>query len=606
MAMYSDDLIDDVLSATDIISLINDYVPLQRRGANYLGLCPFHKEKTPSFTVSPDKQIYKCFGCGEGGNAISFVSKLENLDFKETLELLAERANIDLERYKISGKTNAPAISRDEKEVVFSINKETAKYFYEALVEQVESDKSILKDYLNKRMLDKTTIVRFGLGFGSKKKIGLIRHLKNLGYKDEEILKAGVVAKNTRGELYENFAGRLIFPLFDTRDRVIGFGGRVLDKSLPKYVNSPENIVYHKGKNLYALNVAKKDAMPYVIITEGYMDTVALHKSGITNVVASLGTALTEGQAKLIKKYTSTVIIGYDQDNAGQTATLRAIDILSNEGLKVKVLRLNHSDVKDPDEYINKYGVENFKECVKSSISAIEYKVIRAEEGKDLSNFDDKLEFLSKVADILSSIENTIEQDMYLDLVTVKYNIAKSVLQEEIYKRTKKTVEKNIKQEKIAQNLTNKKINSTHNIRRRQEQLVLALFVSNDKKCSKEILEKYTPEDFECEDLKKIYSELLDLSKECDITKVNLVSKFERPEAINVISEILCIDISSFDKSKLMQDLEINFKKYNYVKKRTEIMSRLSEDGVDPDERRFLEIELNEILKKMGKMKQNS
>lgn len=605
MAMYSEDLIDDVLSATDIISLINDYVPLQRRGANYLGLCPFHKEKTPSFTVSPDKQIYKCFGCGEGGNAFSFISKLENLDFRETLELLAERVNIDLERYKLRS-SNIPDISRDEKEVVFSINKETAKYFYEALVEQVESEQSLVKDYLNKRNLDKTTIVRFGLGFGSKKSIGLIKHLKNLGYKDTDILKAGVVARNQRGELYENFAGRLIFPILDIRDRVIGFGGRVLDKSLPKYVNSPENIVYHKGKNLYALNVAKKDALPYVIITEGYMDTVALHKSGITNVVASLGTALTEGQAKLLKKYTSTVVIAYDQDNAGQTATIRAIEILSNEGLKVKVLRLNHNDVKDPDEYINKYGVDNFKACVKDSISAVEYKVVRAEEGKDLSNFDDKLEFLSQVAEILSKVDNTIEQDMYLDLVTVKYNISKSVLQEEIFKRTKKAVEKSIKQEKITQNLVNNKVNNTHNIRRRQEQLVIALLVSNDKKCSREIMEKYTPEDFESLDLKNIYEKLLKIAEECDLTKVNLTSKFDNPEEVNVIAEILCIDISSFDKPKLIQDLETNFKKYNYVKKRTEIMTRLSEDGVDPDERRFLEIELNQILKKMGKMKQNS
>lgn len=604
MAMYSDELIDDVLSATDIISLINEYVPLQRRGANYLGLCPFHKEKTPSFTVSPEKQIYKCFGCGEGGNAFSFISKLENLDFRETMELLAERANIDVERYKV-GKDNLPAISRDEKEIVFNINKETAKYFYEALVEQVESPTSLLKDYLNKRKLDKTTIVRFGLGFGSKKSIGLIRHLRNLGYKDIDILKAGIVAKNQRGELYENFAGRLIFPIFDVRDRVIGFGGRVLDKSLPKYVNSPENIVYHKGKNLYALNVAKKEALPYVIITEGYMDTVALHKSGISNVVASLGTALTEGQAKLIKKYTSSVVIAYDQDNAGQTATLRAIDILSKEGLKVKVLRLNHDDVKDPDEYINKYGVENFKDCVKNSISSIEYKVIRAEEGKDLTNFDDKLEFLSKVSEILAQVENAIEQEMYLDLVTVKYNISKSVLQEEIIKRTKKTVEKNIKQERISENLVNKKINNTHNIRKRQEQLILALFLCNDKKCVREIKEKYTPGDFESEDLKAMYIRLLELSKEYDLSKINLVSKFEDTQEINLVTEILCIDISSFDKSKLMQDLEINFKKYNYLKKRTEIMQRLSEEGVDPDEKKFLEIELNQILKKIGKMKQN-
>lgn len=604
MARYSDDLVDEVLSAVDIVSLINDYVPLARRGANYLGLCPFHKEKTPSFTVSPDKQIYKCFGCGEGGNAISFISKLENLDFKETLELLAERANIDTERFKIKSGYEV-AVSKDEKETIFNINKETARYFYEALVEQVESKDSPLKAYLDKRELDKTTIVRFGLGFGSKKNIGLIQHLKSLGYSEQDILKAGVVAKNTRGELYENFAGRLIFPIFDVRDRVIGFGGRVLDKSLPKYVNSPENIVYYKGKNLYALNVAKREPTPYIILTEGYMDTIALHKSGVSNAVASLGTALTEGQARLLKKYTSTVVISYDQDNAGQTATLRAIGIFEAEGLKAKVLRLNHADVKDPDEYINKYGVEAFRECVKEAVSAVEYKVLKAKEGKDLNSFDDKLEFLVKVADILAGIENKIEQDMYIDQVAANYNIAKQVLQEEIQKRAKKTVEKKVKQEQIARNISVKKKMGTHNIRRRQEEFVLALMLSADKKVSKQMQEMYSEEDFEEQDIKELFVKLKGLASEVDLGKVNIVSKLEKEEDIKLATEILCIDMSMYDKQKLIRELEDNFKKYRYMKKRSEIMSRLSDDSVSADEKRFLEAELSLILKKMGKIKQN-
>lgn len=604
MARYSDGLIDEILSAVDIVSVINDYVPLARRGANYLGLCPFHKEKTPSFTVSPDKQIYKCFGCGEGGNVISFISKLENLDFKETLEVLAERGNIDIERFEIKSGFE-PTVSKDEKETIFNINKDTARYFYEALVEQVDIKDSVLKAYLDKRKLDKSTIVRFGLGFGSKKSIGLIPYLKGLGYAEQDILKAGVVTKNPRGELYENFAGRLIFPIFDVRDRVIGFGGRVLDKSLPKYVNSPENIVYYKGKNLYALNVAKRDATPYIILTEGYMDTIALHKSGISNVVASLGTALTEGQAKLLKKYTSTVVISYDQDNAGQTATLRAIGIFEAEGVKAKVLRLNHADVKDPDEYINKYGVEAFRECVKQAVSAVEYKIAKAEEGKNLDDFDEKLEFLVKVADILASIENKIEQDMYVDQVAAKYNIAKQVLQEEINKKTKKTVEKKIKQEQIAQNISVKRKLGTHNIRRKQEQYILALVLSSDKKIAKQVRDMYSTEDFEEQDLKELYEKLLKISEEYDLSKVNIVSKLDAEEDIKLVTEILCVDLSMCDKQKLIRDLEDNFKKYRYMKKRSEIIARLSDESVSTDEKRFLEAELSLILKKMGKIKQN-
>ena len=232
MAYYSEDLLDEILASVDIVEVVNEYVPLKRRGANYLGLCPFHKEKTPSFTVSPDKQIYKCFGCGQGGSVVQFISKLENLDFKETLEHLAERANIDLAKYEVNGDFKDG--KKELKETIERINKATARYFYEALTEQLQEKDSLLKAYLIKRQLDKNTIVRFGLGFGSKKSETLVQHLTKLGYNKNEILSAGVVSKNMRGEIYENFASRLIFPILDTRERVIGFGGRVLDDSLPK------------------------------------------------------------------------------------------------------------------------------------------------------------------------------------------------------------------------------------------------------------------------------------------------------------------------------------------------------------------------------------
>lgn len=595
MAYYSEDLLDEILASTDIVEVVNEYVPLKRRGANYLGLCPFHKEKTPSFTVSPDKQIYKCFGCGQGGSVIQFISKLENLDFKETLEHLAERANIDLEKY-ITNKSFTDG-KREIKDTIERINKSTARYFYEALTEQLKETNSPLKAYLIKRQLDKNTIVRFGLGFGSKKSETLVQHLTKLGYTKDEILSAGVVSKNMRGDIYENFAGRLIFPILDTRERVIGFGGRVLDKSLPKYVNSPENALYHKGSNLYGLNVAKKEILNEIIIVEGYMDTVALHKSGITNAVASLGTALTEKQAKLLKKYAPTVVISYDQDGAGQAATLRAIDILAKEDLKVKVLKLDHDDVKDPDEYINKYGKERFENCVKNSISAVEYKISKLEALLDKNDFNEKVEFLTKVAQILAGIKNDIEQEMYLDIVSKKYNVSRDAIKSEIDKRTNKEPKK---ENKIQLNEKAKQIVVT--LRKKQEEYIIALVLTKDKKIINNIFERFRADDFEYEDVKELYKTLKELGTKEDLSKINLLAKFNDETSLSLITEILAIDMSNFDKDKLFADLDNTFKKYYYQKRRTEILDRLKED-ISLDEKQMLEIELGQILIKIAKIK---
>ncbi len=597
MAFYSEDLVDEILASTDIVEVVNEYVPLKRRGANYLGLCPFHKEKTPSFTVSPDKQIYKCFGCGQGGSVIQFVSKLENLDFKDTLEHLAERANIDLTKFEVGGNFNDG--KKEIKDVIEKINKSTARYFYEALTDELKEQNSPLKAYLIKRQLDKNTVVRFGLGFGSKKTETLVQHLTNLGYNKNEILSAGVVSKNMKGDIYENFAGRLIFPILDVRERVIGFGGRVLDNSLPKYVNSPENALYHKGSNLYGLNVAKKEKLNEIIIVEGYMDTVALHKSGITNAVASLGTALTEKQAKLLKKYAPTVVIAYDQDGAGQAATLRAIDILAKEELKVKVLKLDHEDAKDPDEYINKYGKEHFAECVKNSMSAVEYKISRLEGLLDKDDFHQKVEFLTKVAGILAGLNNDIEQEMYVDLVAKKYNVSRDAIKSEIDKKTKKEVKRENKiqlNEKVKQP-------TVMSLRKKQEEYIIALIFTKDKKIINNVFERFNETDFKYEDIRGLFVMLKELNGKEDLSKINLLTKFNNEtDNVNLITEILAIDMSQFDRQKLYNELDNTFKKYYYQKRREEILSRLSSD-ISSDEKQMLEIELGQILLKIAKIK---
>lgn len=597
MAYYSDDLIDEIISRADIVSIIDSYVPLKRRGTNYIGLCPFHKEKTPSFTVSPDKQIFKCFGCGQGGSVIQFISKIENLDFKETLEFLADKTNIDLSNYEVRGNFKSGENDKDLKEVIFNINRDTAKYFYEALLEEVKDKEGVLTKYLSKRRLDSKVIAKFGLGYGNKRGETLFTYLTRLGYEKQEIISSGVVSLNIKGNIYESFATRLIFPIFDTRDKVIAFGGRVLDNSLPKYVNSPENIVYHKGKNLYGLNVAKKENLNKIIIVEGYMDTVALQKNDITNVVASLGTSLTENQAKLVKKYTDTVVIAYDQDDAGKAATLRAIDILYKEGLKVKVLCLDHDDVKDPDEYINKYGTEKFKECVKKSKSYVEYKVDRLEEKLDRTNFDSKVEFLTGMARVLSEIENEIERDMYVEYMASKYRINKEVLIAEVTKKINK-VKNNIIDNT---NYINRK-KQEGSLRRRQEKYVIALMLSNDKKIFREILDKFSENDFENEDLKQLYVDIKEIASNEDITKTNIVTKFSDEEKIKLLTEIMCVDISEFDKDKLMLDMSSSFKKYKYINRRQEILEQLKQEMSD-DEKKLLEVELSQILRKISTLK---
>ncbi len=602
MAYYSDELIEEVLSSTDIVELVGEYVQLRRRGSNYIGLCPFHREKTPSFTVAGDKQICKCFGCSEGGTAIQFIMKIENLDFRETLEFLAERSGIDVSKYDVSAKGSfLSKDSKDEKETMFKLNKDAAKYFYEALTQNVAKEGSILKQYLEKRHLTGTTVAKFGLGFGNKQDVGLFKYLIDLGYTKEEIIKAGVVSINTKGDIYENFKSRLIFPILDTRDRVIGFGGRVLDNSLPKYVNSPENLIYHKGRNLYGLNNAKKEKLDYLIMVEGYMDTVALYSNGVNNVVASLGTALTENQAKLLKKYTDTVVIAYDQDSAGKAATKRAIDILYKQGLKVKVLELDHDDVKDPDEYINKYGKERFLDCIKRSSEHIEYKIEELKKSITGSSTSEKIDFLNSVSNILAGLENNIERDMYISKIAEEYKISRGVLLSEVEKKLKLS-----NNEVIYTNIDITQLQSRRekslDTRRRQEMYVISLMLIKDRKIFNEIKEKFIPGDFNNEDLRNMFCLLIEIDKELDITKSNIISKIKNEETIKLLTEVLYVDIRSFDKDKLIQDLTKSFTKFRYIKRREEIDKKLIDKDIDDDEKEMLEIEASQIIKKMAKI----
>ncbi len=603
MPYYSSDLIEEVISQNDIVEVVSEYVTLKKSGRNYMGLCPFHREKSPSFCVSMDKQIFKCFGCSEGGNVITFIMKIENLDFWDAVEMLAERANIDTTRYEVNNYYNKmDTTKRDLKETLYKLNRDVGLFYHNNLIELLKEEKNPVKDYIISRKLDIKTINKFGIGYSTGKE-SLYDYLVKLGYNKEEIEASDIILPSRNGRMYDRFFDRVMFPIFDIRDRIVAFGGRafgekVISKTIPKYYNSQENEIYHKGKTLYLMNFAKREKLENVIIVEGYMDAIALQKFGFNNAVASLGTALTENQARLIKKYTDNVIIGYDQDGAGQAATMRGLDILANHGLNVKVLKLDRSDVKDPDEYLNKYGPERLKKCVDEAISLVEFKVSILEKNLNLDNFDSKVRFLTGVSNILSKIDNNIERDLYIDKISKKYGMSPGPILKEVEKGMKNKKEDDIV---LDMNALNKKMQLVTSVRKRQEQYIVALMLSKKKKIQEEIVKNISSEDIEDENVRNVYNFIINLSNEYDINKIDILSKIQDEDMLKEITDIMYIDISGYEE-KLLQDVLKNKKKERLYTRRDEIIKRLGED-VSSDESEVLKVELNQIVIELSKLK---
>ena len=405
MIRYSDELIEEVRQNNDIVDIISQYVHLKRKGRNYFGLCPFHNEKSPSFSVSPDRQIFHCFGCGVGGNVYTFLMKIEGITFKEALEQLAERANIQLPTLQ----SNADTAKEELKSKVYKVNEFTAEFYHQNLYKPTAK---IAQEYVKKRKMNRETLEAYRIGFSGKFD-ELYKALKVEGFGEKEILESGLVNKNENGTYIDRYRNRLMFPICDVRGKVIAFGGRVLDDSKPKYINSPENIVYSKGRHLFGLNVAKKYSTKKILIVEGYMDVISLHQRGIENVVAALGTALTEQQGWLLRKTTEQVILGFDADGAGQTAVARSMEILQKMGCDMRVLQIEGA--KDPDEYIVKFGEGRFKLAIDNAISLVEFKVKNLKKELNLENTGDKIKFLNEIAKILSKVENTMEREIYIE-----------------------------------------------------------------------------------------------------------------------------------------------------------------------------------------------
>lgn len=420
------EIIEEIKARCDIASVIGDYIKIQPSGQNYKALCPFHVEKTPSFHISTAKQVYKCFGCGEGGDVINFVMKMENLDFMDAVRLLANRCGIDI-NFNIDEETKQKIeLSKKYQD----IHTEAARFYFSNLVKS----KNRGYDYLRNRGLDDKTIKRFGLGYSQDSWNSLMDYLiEEKGYSQEELLECGLIGKSTKTDkYYDKFRNRVMFPIFDYRGNVIGFGGRVLDDSLPKYLNSPDTLIFNKRHNLYGLNFARKNlSSRTVILVEGYMDLISLYQYGIQIAVATLGTALTSQQARLIKRYADNVIISYDSDGPGTKASLRAIDILVEAGLSVKVLDLK--DAKDPDEYVRKYGTDEYRKAMKDAVPRIKFKIDNLKSSFDLSKDQDNIKFAQEAVNIIKQLKSPVEIDYYIKYLSEIVQLDEDAVKREIY-----------------------------------------------------------------------------------------------------------------------------------------------------------------------------
>ena len=417
---YPDEVIEEVRSSNNIVDIIGGYVRLQKKGSSYFGLCPFHNEKSPSFSVSPNKQMYYCFGCGAGGNVFTFIMEYENQTFPEAVKILADRAGIALPEAEL---TEEQKRERNKRQLLLEINKTAANYFYY----QLNGDQGQqAREYLENRRLSKETQIHFGLGYASKYSNDLYLYLKKKGYQDQILKETGLLTYDEKRGAHDKFWNRVMFPIMDVNSRVIGFGGRVMGDGTPKYLNSPETMLFDKSRNLYGLNYARTSRKPYMIICEGYMDVIAMHQAGFTNAVASLGTAFTAQHSVLLKRYTQEVRLAYDSDGAGQKAALRAIPILKSAGINVRVIHMD--PYKDPDEFIKNLGTEAFQERIDAAESSFMFEISVLEKNYKQSDPEGRASFMKAMARRLLEFPQELERNIYIDAIAGRYGIASEEL----------------------------------------------------------------------------------------------------------------------------------------------------------------------------------
>ena len=525
--------LDELTARSDIVDVVSRYVSLKKSGSNYFGLCPFHNEKSPSFSVSQDKQIFHCFGCGVGGGVISFIMRAEGLEFYDAVSFLAKQNGMTVPENNYDKKTSK------SRERLLALMKDTARFYYSELWKPENIN---VQQYFAKRGLTRKTMNRFGLGFAPNSFFATMDAMKEKGYTQDELLACGLVAKSEKGNLYDKFRNRVMFPIFDLRGNVIAFGGRVMDDSKPKYLNSPETAIFHKSRNLFAIEKARKTANDYFILAEGYMDVIALHQAGFDSAVASLGTALTEEQARLIARYTKNIIISYDADNAGQMAAQRAIDILKKSGLNVRVLRIPNA--KDPDQFIKEKGSDAFRRLIEQSSDDIAYKINNIASKFDLEEDQDRISFLKEAAYILALIDSDIEREIYTTRVANMAKISPQSMTVEVKNALQKR-KQSLKKEKrrevrsVTQNAQPKdKSFKYENITSARSEEGILSVIFGDNTLVSYLNGKISPDDFTSPILKAFFIHALELyNNNKNITIPAFEGHFE-PEALSLLTTI--------------------------------------------------------------------
>lgn len=515
---YSDEIIEEVRSKNDIVDVISSYVKLQKKGSSYFGLCPFHNEKSPSFSVSREKQMYYCFGCGAGGNVFTFLMEYENYSFQEALKYLADRAGVDLPEAEYSKEARERA---DQKAILLEINKVAAQYFY---VQLKSPQGAHALSYLKDRGLSDEMIHSFGLGYSNKYSNDLYQYLKSKGYRDELIVKAGLVTVDERYGASDKFWNRVMFPIMDSNSRVIGFGGRVMGDAKPKYLNSPETMIFDKSRNLYGLNRARSSRKPYFLLCEGYMDVISLHQAGFSNAVASLGTALTPGHAALIKRYVKEVYLTYDSDEAGTKAALRAMPILKDVGITAKIIRME--PYKDPDEFIKNLGAEAFEERIHKARNGFMFGLEILERDYDLTTPEGKTDFMKEAAKRLAQFDEEIERSNYIEAVAKTYHVGFEELRKLVLKMAVQTgLAKPVERPKRLDGKSKEKEDGHV-----KSQKILLTWLIEDEGIFNQIRRYITPDDFTGELYKKVAALLYEQYEGQDVNPARIMNHFTDEE----------------------------------------------------------------------------
>ena len=553
---YPDELVEEVRAKSDIVDVISGYVRIQKKGSSYFGLCPFHNEKSPSFSVSPGKQMYYCFGCGAGGNVFTFVMNYENFTFPEAIKLLAERAGVDLPEIEYSDEIKKKENKRAK---LLEVNKEAAKYFYY----QLRSERGAIGyRYLSKRELSDETIKKFGLGFANKTSDDLTKYLKNKGYSDEILKEAGLASFEERFGMHDKFWNRVMFPIQDINHRVIGFGGRVMGDGEPKYLNSQETPVFDKSRNLYGLNFARTARKNNIILCEGYMDVIAMHQAGFNQAAASLGTAFTPGQANLLRRYTEEVLLAYDSDGAGVKAALRAISILKETGLSGKVINLE--PYKDPDEFIKNRGKEAFQERIDHAENSFFFEIRILERDFQMDDPESKTKFHREIAKRLCNFTEEVERENYISAIAQKYHIGFENLRKLVVSYAAQTgLVKPVERPKSG---IQKKNTPEDNAKRVQRLFIT--WITDEPALYKKIEKYISAQDFTEELYRKVADKLFQSLQEGTYNPASIISNFEDEEEQREAAALFNTKLEAIetkqDKEKAFHDILYAVKKNSY------------------------------------------